>query len=90
MVTPSGVQRAVEVAIHNDWFECGSLVVWDCLESPFGTKLEVYPAASAVGGFCATIRDRVGNGSCVGSYPTREAAASACLDHYLNVVNVGI
>jgi hypothetical protein len=90
MLMPCGVERAIEIANHNGWRENGELIVWDCLSTPSGTKLVVYPAASAVGGFCATMRDRCGHGVALGSYPTEADAARAALDQYLTIVNVGV
>lgn len=91
MQMPCGVERAVEIACHNGWRETdGTLTVWDCLDTPSGTKLEVYPAASVVGGFCATMRDRHGRATCVGSYPTETDAARAALDQFLHIANFGI
>jgi hypothetical protein len=85
------LERAIEVAEHNGWETAdGTLTVWDTLDCPFGTRLEVYPAATAVGGFCATMRDRQGRGFCKGSFDTKLDAATAVLDGYLALVNHGI
>lgn len=91
MLMPCGVERAVEIANHNGWrMDDGTLIVWDCLSTPSGTRLETYPAASVVGGFCATVRDRRGRAVAVGSFDTEAEAARSALDQYLSLVAVGI
>ena len=85
------IQRAIEVAEHNGMrADDGTLTVWDSSCHPYGTILEVYPAAKVVGGFCATARGIGGTAFCCGSYPTELEAATAALDGFLKIVNNGV
>lgn len=94
-MTPTGisVERAIEVAEHNGWWEDGGtlLVVWDslCVNRYRGTRLEVGPAAKAVGGWWGRCRDGVGRSCHVYRTDKLEAATDA-LDGYLHIANFGI
>lgn len=83
------IARAIEVAEHNGWYEGNTLVVFDATKQNryFGVKLEVEPAATDVGGFCARCKDGVGNATSVWN-TDREIALRTALGNYLKIVNL--
>lgn len=91
-----GLAYAVEVAEHNDAYEGDTLVVLDGLRhdryyGAYGVRVEVSPAASAVGGWCGLTRDGVGNAfSCWHPAHDKVEAAEASLSGYLEIVNAKV
>lgn len=81
------IARAIEIAEHNGCYEGETLVVFDALKNNrhYGIRLEVSPAASAVGGWCALARDGVGKAFSVWTPGTRLEAVTAALDGYLRM-----
>lgn len=62
VLTREELERAIEIAEHNAGLLAdGALVVWDSRKNDrhYGFVIEVFPAATAVGGWCATVVDGV-------------------------------
>lgn len=87
MASPT-IERAIEVAEHNGWWRGKTLIVSDGLirDPNYGIRLEVFPAAPAIGGFGALARDGVGNSHVVYRSDRAEAAEDALLG-YLELRN---
>lgn len=86
------IGRAIEVAEHNGcWAGDNHLVVFDALQNDRynGIRLEVWPAATAVGGWCALARDGVSRAVSCWSDDRQEAVEQA-LNGYLQIRNHGI
>lgn len=80
--------RAIEVAESQGWIEPdGSLVIWDCLSSPGGTRMVVSEDSL---GQRAVMSDSAQRGCSVRMNGSRVDAVRACLDGYLRIVNVGL
>lgn len=93
MAESIAIAQAIETAEHNGWYVGTTLVVFDALKNDryYGIRLEVYPAASSVGGWCALCRDGVGRAFSVWNpSASRELVAQRALDGYLKILNHGI